>query len=73
MPVVYEVAVQFGSVCSVRKKYVVWFGSVRQIPGSVDQYMNDMTDISCSPICQQKRKILKRSEKEEEGEEDGDL
>jgi hypothetical protein len=29
MPVVYEVAVWFGSVCSVWKKYVVRFGSVR--------------------------------------------
>jgi hypothetical protein len=27
MQVVYEEAVRFGSVCLVRKKYVVWFGS----------------------------------------------
>jgi hypothetical protein len=38
MPVVYEVAVRFGSVRLVRKKYVVQFGSVRQIPGSLDHY-----------------------------------
>jgi hypothetical protein len=36
---------------------------------------NGMTGISCSPICQQRRKILKRSkeEEEEEEEEEGDL
>jgi hypothetical protein len=36
MLVVYEVAVQFGLVWSVQKN--TWFGSVRQIPGSVDHY-----------------------------------
>jgi hypothetical protein len=35
MPVIYKVAVQFGSVRSVWKKYVFRFGSVWQIPGSV--------------------------------------
>jgi hypothetical protein len=35
--------------------------------------MSYMTGISCSPICQQRPKILKRSEEEEEEEEEGDL
>jgi hypothetical protein len=35
--------------------------------------MNGMTGISCSAICQQKRKILKQSEEEGEEEEEGDL
>jgi hypothetical protein len=64
MPVVYEVAVRFGSFVSEKcppcvfrfrkiglsvsplehtKKYVVRFGSVRQIPGSVDHYPSPLS------------------------------
>jgi uncharacterized protein YbaR (Trm112 family) len=32
--------------------------------------MNGMTGIICSPICQQRQKLLKRSEEEEEEEEE---